>query len=30
MILKGTVINGVVVLDGSPQLQEGQRVIVDL
>ena len=30
MILEGTVINGVVVLDGSPQLPEGQRVIVDL
>ncbi len=30
MILEGTVTNGVVVLDGSPQLPEGQRVIVDL
>jgi len=30
MRIEGTVINGVVVLDGSPQLLEGQRVIVDL
>ena len=30
MILEGTVINGVIVLDGSPQLPDGQRVIVDL
>ena len=30
MTIEGTVINGVVVLDGSPQLPEGQRVIVDL
>lgn len=30
MTIEGTVINGVVVLDGSPQLPEGKRVIVDL
>ena len=30
MTIAGTVINGVIVLDGSPQLPEGQRVIVDL
>ena len=30
MILEGTVINGVIVLDGSPALPEGQRVFVDL
>ncbi len=30
MTIEGTVINGVIVLDGSPQLLEGQRVIVDL
>ncbi len=30
MTVEGTVINGVIVLDGSPHLPEGQRVIVDL
>lgn len=30
MTIEGTVINGVIVLDGSPQLPEGKRVIVDL
>ncbi len=30
MTIGGTVINGVIVLDGSPQLPEGKRVVVDL
>ena len=30
MTIEGTVINGVIVLDGSPQLPEGKRVVVDL
>ena len=30
MSLEGTVVNGVVVLDGSPHLPEGLRVRVDL
>ena len=30
MTIEGTIINGIIVLDGSPQLPEGKRVIVDL
>ena len=30
MTIAGTVINGVIILDGNSQLPEGQRVIVDL
>jgi hypothetical protein len=30
MTLEGTVVNGVIVLDGNPQLPEGARVRVEL
>lgn len=30
MVLDGTVVNGVIVLDGSPALPEGARVRVEL
>jgi hypothetical protein len=30
MTLRGTVVNGAIVLDGSPALPEGARVVVEL